>query len=86
MAIAGKNVSTRRAAGAFNTLPLGWVTGYPIAVWVDASNAGKASAGSLQVAPPSVDLLYSAAAWQPLFVKAGQRPPLLSLIIEDQTA
>src|SRR5207245_11672882 len=56
-----------------------------MAVRVEASTAGRAGAGALQVAPPSVDLLRTAARWQPALVWIGHRPPL-SLIWVDQVA
>src|SRR5437773_227782 len=62
-ATAGQNVSTRRAAGA-TSVP----TGYPIAVRFDASSVAKIGTAAVHVFPPSVDLLYIAAAWHPFVV------------------
>src|SRR5712691_7175447 len=64
MATPGQNVSTLRAEGALSIEPSGCVTGYPSAVRFDAFKAEKIGAGALQVSPPSVDLLKTAAAWQ----------------------
>src|SRR5215469_2961094 len=44
---------------------------------------GKIGDAADQVAPPSVDLLNMAVTWQPLLVRAGQRPPEL-LCCDDQ--
>src|SRR5205823_11348654 len=63
-AIPGQNVSTLRAAGALSVVPSGCVTGYPSAVRFDAFSVAKIGVGPLHVTPPSVDLLYTAAAWQ----------------------
>src|SRR5215470_16012394 len=83
--IAGKRVSTRRGfAGALSVLPSGLVAGYPIGVCVEAFCVGNATAGADQVAPPSLDLLYSAVAWQPALVRAGHNPPVASLMSDDQ--
>src|SRR2546422_2500766 len=60
----GQNVSTLRAEGAARVVPSGCVTGYPSAVRFDAFSVAKIGAGALQVTPPSVDLLKTAAAWQ----------------------
>src|SRR5260370_23607123 len=51
----------------------------------EASSAAKIGTGEVQWAPPSVDLLYIAAAWQPLFEGVAHRPPP-SFICEDQAA
>src|SRR5205814_4034569 len=64
MATPGQNVSTLRAAGALSVVPSGCVTGYPSAVRFDAFSVAKIGVGPLHVTPPSVDLLYTAAAWQ----------------------
>jgi len=62
--IAGQKESTRRSAGALSVVPSGWVTGYPMAVRMEASNEARIGSGELQVAPPSVDLLQTADEWQ----------------------
>src|SRR5260370_37252409 len=54
-----------------------------MAMRLAASSAGKMSEGAPQVTPPSVDLLKTAAAWQPALTEPGHRPPL-SLICVDQ--
>src|SRR6266571_2929637 len=60
----GQKESTRRAAGWLNALPSGCVTGKPSATRTEASMAGRIGTGLLQVMPPSVDMLHTAAAWQ----------------------
>src|SRR5512137_660836 len=73
-ATAGNTMSTRWLAGAFSVLPSGCVTGYPTAVLVAASSAGKAAAGVLQVMPPSRDSLYTIVEWQ--FARTALAPAM----------
>src|SRR5258708_16148211 len=50
----------------------------------EASSAGKIRAGVDQLAPRLVDLLYTAAEWQPVLTLVAQRPPVESLSCVDQ--
>jgi hypothetical protein len=50
----------------------------------EASRAGRITAGADHVAPPLVDLLETAATWQPVLVRATQRLPSLFFTCVDQ--
>src|SRR5260370_42621898 len=53
-------------------------------VRVQWSSAGKIRAGVDKTAPPLVDLLYTAAEWQPMLAIGRQRPPVESASCVDQ--